>query len=382
MTSPGAERTDRDRSELFVGLISGTSMDGVDAVVAALTDGHVHTVGSRTEPYPAELRQRLLEVIAPATRISLHELASLDIEVGLHFATTANALLVSCGLTARDVAGVGSHGQTLRHHPYPPFPYSIQIGDPATIAAMTGIPTIADFRSLDLAYGGQGAPLVPPFHAWCFSSATENRTLLNVGGIANVTLLKAGSQVPTGGFDTGPGNCLLDDWIRTTRHVPYDADGAWAASGQVDTSLLEALCTDPYFAAPLPKSTGREYFNLDFLSRHLARHTGIAAVDVQATLNALSVETIARAIPLNNEPTTVVACGGGVHNQHLMRTLAERLAPARLTTTAEFGVDPDYVEAAAFAWLAQRRLEHVPVNLTTTSSPRALLLGASYLPQA
>lgn len=367
---------------LFLGLISGTSMDGVDAALVHFHGPELHTETTVTHPYPGTLRSRLQHAIQPEAKLSVHEFATLDIEIGQHFAHTALALLQGCGVGIEQVAAIGSHGQTLRHHACGPAPYSLQLGSPATIAATTGITTIADFRSLDVAMGGQGAPLVPPFHAWCFSAADESRAVVNIGGIANISLLPKASATATAGFDTGPGNCLMDDWVQLVRGIDYDRDGAWAASGTVIDDLLENWLADPYFDQAPPKSTGREYFNRGFIERQLVK-SGVAqhpAEDIQATLCELSVETIARALEHIDDLTTVLICGGGAHNTCLTERLGRRLPRLKLQSTQDFGLDPDYVEACAFAWLACRRLNGQPVTLTSSERQRGLLLGAVYDP--
>ncbi|MCP5201757.1 MAG: anhydro-N-acetylmuramic acid kinase [Gammaproteobacteria bacterium] len=356
-------------------------MDGVDAALVEIGTNRLTTFASATTHYPPALRARLLDAIAPAARLTLHDWATLHIEVGEQFAAAAIALLDTAQIPADAVTAVGSHGQTLRHHPQPPHPYSVQIGDAATIAARTGRPTVADFRSIDLAYGGQGAPLVPPFHAWCFQDPVTPRVLLNLGGIANVSLLAPGSTAALAGFDTGPGNCLMDDWTRHARGEPFDRDGDWAASGSVDPALLGDMLGDAYFGAAIPKSTGREYFNLEFIRRHLDGRPSLRSQDVQATLCALTVESIAIALDESEPAASLIVCGGGVHNRRLMTLLGERLPTRRVVSSEAFGVDPDYVEAAAFAWLAERRMSGLPVMLTTSREPRPLHLGAVYLPR-
>jgi anhydro-N-acetylmuramic acid kinase len=377
------ELDNRASEGLFLGLISGTSMDGVDAALAHFHGRELRTEATVTRPYSRSLRSRLQYAIQPDAKLSLHEFATLDIEIGQHFADTALALLEGCGIGVEQVAAIGSHGQTLRHHASGPAPYSLQLGSPATIAATTGITTIADFRSLDVAMGGQGAPLVPPFHAWCFGAADESRAVVNIGGIANISLLPKGSDIVTVGFDTGPGNCLMDDWIQLVRGMHYDRDGAWAASGVVIDDLLKRWLADPYFDQAPPKSTGREYFNRDFIERQLVESgaAGHPAQDIQSTLCELSVETIARALDDINDLTTVLICGGGTHNACLVERLRRRLPGFKLENTANFGVDPDYVEACAFAWLASRRLTGQPVTLTSSARQRGLLLGAVYEPR-
>ncbi len=372
-----------DANALFLGLISGTSMDGVDAVLVRFGNAAaVATLGAHTERYADGLRARLQHAITPQARLTVHEIASLHIEIGRAFAAAANALLANLGISAGAVQAIGSHGQTLRHHPGPPAPYSWQLGDPATIAVRTGITTVADFRSLDVAFGGEGAPLVPPFHAYCMHAPGDERTVLNLGGIANLTVLDGSAAVPRLGYDSGPGNCLMDEWCHRHLDAPYDAEGRWAASGKVDADLLDALLADPYFALPAPKSTGREAFNLPWLARFLAadRFSSVAAVDVQATLSALTVESVAREIERSAQrpDSAIYVCGGGSHNRHLLDRLRERLPHRPIETTRVLGVDPDFVEAAAFAWLARQRLAGSPVALSTGDDPRRVLLGAIY----
>ena len=256
---------------LFLGLISGTSMDVIDAALVDIDGDRIDTIGSLTTAYPASLRHRLFAAILPKTRLSVHEFATLDIEVGQAFAFSASALLAAAHIPAARVIAIGSHGQTLRHAPLAAVPYSMQIGSAATIAARLGITTVADFRALDIAYGGHGAPLVPAFHAWTMGSRTANRAVVNIGGIANITLLPAATNAPLIGYDTGPGNCLMDAWCALKRAQAYDLDGRWAASGTPIPALLAALLADPYYLAPPPKSSGREVFNLGYLERLLGR---------------------------------------------------------------------------------------------------------------
>ena len=364
-------------SDLFLGMISGTSIDGVDAVLAEIGDNDFRIVGANTTPFPADLHTRLRKLVeTPQT--SLRELGALDVAVGRFFAECALGLIASSGLRPEDVAAIGSHGQTIYHVPLGPEPFSLQLGDPNVIAAMTGTTTIADFRGLDVALGGQGAPLVPAFHAWRFGDTREQRVVVNIGGIANITVLAPGREVT--GFDTGPGNTLLDVWIRASKQQPYDDGGRWAASGGVDRALLDVCLEEPYFGAAPPKSTGRELFNREWLDARLARRTGkISAVDVQATLAELTATTIAAAIR-NELPACgeVIVCGGGVHNDDLMARLG-RLTATHVTTTDTHGVPPDYVEGAAFAWLARARMQGIAGNVpTVTGARRPAVLGGVY----
>lgn len=374
----------RQLDALYLGLISGTSMDGVDAVLVELGARRIRTLAALTHPYSPGLARRLHAAIAPEARLSLDEFATLDGEVGLAFAAAAVACIEQGGVAHGAVHAIGSHGQTLRHAPHGRVPYTLQIGNPAIIAATVGVPTVAHFRGLDVAYGGEGAPLVPPFHAWALGNDDANRVVVNIGGIANLSILPAGALTPSAGFDTGPGNCLMDAWSCHVRRLPYDADGAWAASAAADPALLSRLLDDPYFKARPPKSTGREVFNLAWLEPHLAE-TQAAALDpavVQATLCELTVETLAGELERlpDGWARGIYVCGGGAHNAHLMARLRARLEAVPVVPTSVLGLDPDMVEASAFAWLAAERMAGRAVPLTTGASRAGLLLGAVYLP--
>lgn len=359
-------------------------MDGIDAVLMRIIEGRCQTLGGLTQPYPAHLHTRLHAAIAPHARLSLHELATLDIEVGECFASAALALLERCDTDGSAVVAIGSHGQTLRHAPRGDWPYSMQIGSPAVIAARVGITTVADFRSMDIAYGGEGAPLVPAFHEWLLRMPGKNRVIANIGGIANLSLLPASGGENIRGYDTGPGNCLMDSWTARHLNMPFDADGTWASSGVMNDELLKALLEDPYFSEQPPKSTGREVFNLAYLDAVLARpaFASLTAADIQSTLAELTVETLAREVERQGSrwATELLICGGGAHNAHLMRRLSERLATVVVSSTQSVGVDPDLVEACAFGWLAYMRLENRPVRVTTGARDKAVILGAVYSP--
>jgi len=365
------------RSRYFLGLISGTSADGIDAALVAF-DGtsSLRVVAANTTPYPGELRHRVLALATSNAAIALDDYGRLDVEIGERFAAAAAALLREAGIDRDEVSAIGSHGQTVRHRVGGAHPFTLQIGDASVIAERTGIATVADFRRADVAAGGQGAPLLPALHAAVFSDAAVPRAILNLGGIANLTLLQHGRDVI--GFDSGPANCLLDAWAERHLGKPRDDDGVWARSGQVDAGLLAALLADPYFAAPPPKSTGREDFNLAWLDARLP--AGLAPADVQATLLALSAHTIADAVrthaPAMRE---IYACGGGVHNGALMNALRAQLPGLKVDSTAALGLHPDYVEAAGFAWLARARLIGEPGNLPSVTGARGpRLLGAIY----
>jgi anhydro-N-acetylmuramic acid kinase len=361
---------------LYLGLISGTSADGIDAALVRFQDDAPTLIAGLTHPWPDVLRQRILAVAQDEERLDLDSYGRLDASVGLCFADAANAVLRKAGIDASDVRAIGSHGQTLRHRPAGDPPFTLQVGDPAAIAERTGIDTVADFRRADVAAGGQGAPLVPAFHATVLGVPGKTRVVLNLGGIANITVLDADGGVS--GFDTGPANGLMDAWYLRHHGKNFDADGVWAASGRVDEDLLARLLADDYFALPAPKSTGREHFHLVWLDAHdgvMARRSE----DVQATLLELTARSVADAIaryaPMASD---IVACGGGVHNGALMRRLAE-LLDRPFASSAACGIDPDHVEAMAFAWLARQRLLGQAGNLPAVTGARGYRqLGALY----
>lgn len=377
---------------LYLGLISGTSADGIDAALvefappsagASSADRRapsgtprLEIVAACTTPYPNELRRRVLALATSSAAIALDDYGRLDVEIGECFAAAANALLREAGIDKAAIAAIGSHGQTVRHRGGGERPFTLQIGDPSVIAEHTGIDTIADFRRADVAAGGQGAPLLPALHAAVFADPAVPRAILNLGGIANLTVLEHGSDAL--GFDSGPANCLLDAWAERHLDTPRDEGGAWARSGRVDEGLLAELLADPYFAAAPPKSTGREDFNLAWLEPRL--RAGLNPADVQATLLALSARSIAGALRRSAPKTReVYACGGGVHNAALMEALRAQLPGLSVGSTAALGLDPDYVEAAGFAWLARTRLAGEPGNLPSVTGARGpRLLGAIY----
>ena len=347
---------------------------------------HAELVAAGTAAYPPDLQKQLNLAITPDRLTTVHELASLDIEVGQHFAAAANRFFELHKIDSASIVAIGSHGQTLRHYPRPPTPYSWQIGNPATIAAITGITTVADFRSMDVAFGGEGAPLVPPFHNWFFGKAGQERILLNVGGIANVSVLHGSPSAHFIGYDTGPGNCLMDEWCRLHLEKPFDHAGAWASSGSVLPALLQAMLRDSYFDESPPKSTGREQFNLKLVERLVAEN-GLGKArpeDIQATLAQLTAESIATEIERSAAEliSPVFVCGGGAHNDELMRRLRQRLPSRQVETTAAVNLDPDFVEATAFAWLAQQRTNLLPVTLSTSAAVRTRCLGAIYEPRS
>ncbi len=373
-----------DTLTLFIGVMSGTSLDGIDvAVVEFATEGQFRLQAAQTFPYDSELRASLLRLIENQ-QCSLTELGQLDMAIGEASADAILHLLTQQNIAPNRIKAIGSHGQTICHAPDLELPFSLQIGNPSLIAERTGITTVSDFRERDMVAGGQGAPLVPAFHQSLFSSDAENRVILNIGGISNITVLSKEENSQPVAFDTGPGNVLMDAWIQRSLGAPYDDSGKWAAEGQYNEQLLTCLMEDAYFSRPAPKSTGRELFNAQWLSKLLDKCqaiTTLSAEDIQATLARLTavsiVDDIMRYAP---ETQAVYVCGGGAHNLHLLNQLSELLGPdIRLATTEAIGLSPDWMEACAFAWLAQQTILQRPGNLpSATGARKACILGGIY----
>ncbi len=370
-------------AELYLGLISGTSADGIDAALVHF-EPQLQLVAGRTYPWQADVRGKLVALGQGGNIESLDELGELDVQLAQCFADTALQLLADFGIDKSRVRAIGSHGQTVRHRPAATFPFTMQLGDGNVIAERSRLTTVADFRRRDVAAGGHGAPLMPAFHAAMLAAHDEDRAVLNLGGIANFTLLPATSTRASGtvrGFDTGPANALLDAWCEKHTGKPFDANGEFAASGICIEALLECLLDDPWFALPPPKSTGREQFHLRWVESKLRRGSLFdesRPADVQATLLELSARTIAAALHANQPDTTrVMVCGGGVHNPALMARIAANLPGMTVESTAAHGLDPDFVEAMGFAWLARETLAGRPGNLPSVTGARGLrVLGA------
>ena len=361
--------------DVFIGLMSGTSRDGIDSVAASFNDRRIDVHATHTHHYPDELATALNELIAEPDSVSLDALGELHAWIGDVFGEAAAAVQQKIDAPNATVVAVGSHGQTIRHGPDADHPFSIQIGCGARIAETSGIQTVTDFRSADIAAGGQGAPLVPPFHQWLFAAHGERIAVANVGGIANVTLMD-GLETITG-VDTGPGNTLMDAWILRHRTEPFDDGGRWAGSAAADLKLLRRMLDDPYFDRAAPKSTGFEYFNADWLDQFDPAASADPAV-VQATLLELTATTIADAVSAHGAQRLLV-CGGGAHNLALMKALTDALPDTDVETTEVDGVHPDWVEATAFAWLARERIMHRPANSpAVTGASRSVCLGAVY----
>ncbi|MCG8707986.1 anhydro-N-acetylmuramic acid kinase [Brenneria sp. 4F2] len=364
------------RSGRYIGVMSGTSLDGIDVVMAAIDENTVAQQASHNHPIPQNIKKAILGM-CQGQDVTLSAFGQLDTQLGIVFAEAVLALLNKSGLSARDITAIGCHGQTVWHEPNGEAPCTLQIGDNNRIAAMTGITTVGDFRRRDLAYGGQGAPLVPAFHHALLRHPVERRIVLNIGGIANLSLLAPG--VVTRGYDTGPGNMLSDAWIWRHCAQPYDKDAEWAMSGQVNLGLLRRMLADPYFSLSAPKSTGREYFNLGWLENMLAGLAPIAPQDVQATLVELTARSIADQVLLIGGCERLLVCGGGARNPLIMSRLSALLPGIEVNTTDEFGVSGDDMEALAFAWLAARTLSGLPGNLpSVTGASQETLLGAIY----
>ncbi|AHL36254.1 anhydro-N-acetylmuramic acid kinase [Pseudomonas brassicacearum] len=359
---------------LYIGVMSGTSLDGLDIALIELAPA-IRLIATHYIPMPAALRTELLGLCSSGPdEIARSAIAQQNwVELA---AQGVNTLLNEQNLRPEDVTAIGSHGQTIRHEPARGF--TVQIGNPALLSELTGITIVSDFRSRDVAAGGQGAPLVPAFHEALFEERAGNRAVLNVGGFSNLSLIEPAK--PVAGFDCGPGNVLLDAWIHQQRGEHFDRDGQWAASGTVKPVLLKELLSDPFFVTKGPKSTGREVFNLAWLTQHLSRLPAFAAEDVQATLLELTALTIVESLQnAQAETQELLVCGGGAHNHTLMKRLADLLPDAKVSSTAAYGVDPDWVEAMAFAWLAHCCLEGIPANRPSVTGARGLrILGAIY----
>ena len=358
---------------LFIGIMSGTSLDGADAVLTDLSQPHPRSIASSFVPLPADLRQRLL-VLSAAGSDGLDAAGACATQLAEIYAEAVCRLIQRAGVLAQDVAAIGCHGQTVRHRP--DLGYTIQLNDAARLAERTGIDVVADFRSRDVAAGGQGAPLVPAFHDAVFRDASRHRVIVNIGGISNATSLA--HSLPATGFDCGPGNVLLDAWAQRHLGKPYDEDGRWASEGKVDPEFLRRLLDEPYLAQRPPKSTGRELFNEPWL---MSRLVGTQApADVQATLLEFTAGTIVEAIGRYcGRPDEIFLCGGGARNARLASRIAELAAPRSVRPTDDLGVPTGEVEAMAFAWLAMKCLKREAIDLSAvTGAAHPCILGAVY----
>ncbi|TVQ40727.1 MAG: anhydro-N-acetylmuramic acid kinase [Wenzhouxiangella sp.] len=379
MAAARVTRLTAEKADCHVGLISGTSMDGVDAALVDFDCSRVQVLAARTYPFPEEIKTTLDRLREDPDRFPLAALARLDATLGETLAQAALDIIELAGVEPRAVTSIGSHGQTLLHRPDDNPPQTLQVGDPHIIADRTGITTVADFRRADLAAGGQGAPLAPLLHQALFQVPQEDRIVANLGGIANITVLPAGGGVA--GFDTGPANCYLDLWFRRHHAERFDHAGAWAATGSVHPELLGLLLEDSYIQRPPPKSTGIEYFNPTWLDQRLASFKQLEPADVQATLAEFSARSLAQAIERQSgyAARRLILCGGGVHNLDLVDRIRQQLPGMTVESSADHGMDPDQVEAVLFAWLARRRLRAKATETgPITGARKQTLLGVIF----
>ncbi len=365
--------------DYYIGIMSGTSVDGIDAGLYDFSGQNIQVIDFYYQPFTQKIKQNIHHLCRNPQSISLLDYGQLDTQLGKLYAEACLNLLQQAKVNAQDIKAIGNHGQTLYHSPTAQQPFTIQIGDANIISQITGITTITDFRRRDIAAGGQGAPLVPAFHQAMFQSDRENRVIINIGGVANLSILPKDAQKDILGFDTGPGNTLMDYWISTHKNCTYDKNGEWAATGNIQPELLKQLKEEPYFSNPPPKSTGTEFFSANWLTKKLATLPAYPAEDIQRTLCQLTAETIAEAIQkFAPETDQVFLCGGGTHNHTLFKALEQLLSPPIASTETQ-GIHPDQVEAMAFAWLAKRTLQGLTGNLpATTGAKQAVILGGIY----
>lgn len=364
----------------YIGIMSGTSLDGIDIVLMDFAQNPPKLIACDFIVMPEELRNAISTLVKTG-ETSLQTLGELDHHLGLLYANCVNHFLTKQHLQASQIIAIGCHGQTIWHSPKGTYPFTMQIGDMHLLAQKTGIQTIGDFRRKDMAYGGQGAPLVPAFHQAIFAQPNKIIGVLNIGGISNISLLIPNK--PTIGYDIGAGNTLLDTWIELHLGIRYDKNGEWARHGKINYHLLESLLEETFFKQPPPKSTGRELFNLAWLEKKLAQYPDCKPCDVQATLVEFSAQSIADALAQISNPQTLpcelLLCGGGAKNTFLVERLSTLCHGWKITTTNEYGLDIDFVEAAAFAWLAYQRIHHLPSNLpSVTGATQAVSLGVIF----
>ncbi|MCX7553495.1 anhydro-N-acetylmuramic acid kinase [Marinicella sp. S1101] len=359
----------------FIGVMSGTSCDGVDVVYAEI-GAEIKVLAAGFYRYSDAIRAKILHVIANQP-ITIAELSQLDTELGMVYADAINDFINKQDIIHNEIKAIGLHGQTIFHQPPTKScrGYTMQIGSAAVCAQMTQIQTVADFRSLDMAFGGQGAPLAPALHQHLFAADVGHTVVLNLGGIANITSLSKGAVL---GFDTGPASCLMDEWIKQNKGLEFDHSGQWAKTGKVHEGLLKSLLSEPFFSEPFPKSTGRELFNLKWLEQQLCRFN-VKAADVQRTLLQLTVDSIGLGLAQLETPADViVVCGGGVHNTFMMEHLRQNNA-SQVKSSQAFGINPDYVEALLMAWMAHQFVLGEKLDLRSiTGVSEVLLYGRSY----
>jgi len=357
--------------ELYIGVMSGTSLDGIDISLCAIDKSNFKVVSSKEYPYDEELKQDILKAISDS--ISLKQYGEIDYRLGMMYSDAIRKFLNNFSLNAKNITAIGLHGQTLWHEPKSRFPFSLQAGNASLVSKQIGIDVVSDFRSGDIALGGEGAPFAPVFHREVFKRLDKKTAALNLGGIANLTILNGGIL----GYDVGPANILLDAWIQKNENKSYDKDSKWAREGQVDFSLLSKLLDEPFFSKSAPKSTGRELFSLEWLEDKLYGFT-TRTQDVQRTLLELSVSVIAKEIK-KYDVQLVLACGGGANNGYFLELLAQKLDGIEVSTTDKYGVDGDFLEAMAFAYFAYKRVHKESLHLKSiTGAHRDGVLGAIY----
>ncbi|MGQ0287245.1 anhydro-N-acetylmuramic acid kinase [Pasteurellaceae bacterium 22721_9_1] len=363
--------------QYYLGIMSGTSLDGVDI---ALLDfqSTPKMIATDFTPMPEALRQQL-SALLQSGQTSLQNLGEIDHQLGLLYADSVNHFLHKHQINPEHIQAIGCHGQTIWHSPNSTYPFTMQIGDMNLVAARTGITTIADFRRKDMAMGGQGAPLVPAFHQALFADPQYFTVVLNIGGISNISVLQPNQD--SIGYDVGVGNALLDSWIERHQGKRYDKNAQWAKTGHINLALLKDLLDEPFFQQPAPKSTGRELFNLHWLDKKLAKYTALLPADIQRTLVEFTVQGIVQELNhfQTSYPCRLLVCGGGAKNPLIMQSLKDHLPQWQVQTTNDYGVDLDYVEAAAFAWLAYQRMNNLPSNMpSVTGAKSAVCLGVVF----
>ena len=363
-------------TEIFIGLMSGTSIDAIDAAAITIDNNKIDVIASHTHPIPDKIKDSIASLCQPGEN-EIMRMGQLDFELGHIFADATLELLNANNLKASEITALGSHGQTIRHVPGGEHPFTLQIGNPALICELTNITTVADFRRADMAAGGQGAPLVPAFHHAVFYNEDIRRVVLNIGGMANISIIEKNEMIS--GFDTGPGNVLLNEWIQQHQKLAYDNDGEWSKSNISNDQILEKMLNDKYFTQPPPKSTGREHFNLNWVKQNLLGFDDTPG-NIQSTLCELTAKSITEAIKSHaSDCEQILVCGGGIHNKDLIARLKKQ-CDAEIYSTEKFGLDPDYVEAAAFAWFARQTLHNIPSNApAVTGASHSVLMGAIHL---
>ena len=363
--------------ELFIGLMSGTSIDGVDSSIVTFTDDKVKIVSSYFEECPKELRENIL-ALCEGSKASLKFLGEIDIAVGELFASVVAAHLKKSEIDPASITAIGSHGQTVWHQPTGTLPFTMQLGDPSIISQRTGITTVTAFRQKDLANGGQGAPLTPLFHQEFFRKNDRDRAIINIGGMTNITLLpKTGA---CSAYDIGPGNVLMDYWNNKVQETKFDKNGDWAATGHCNQKLLQEMLAEPYLELPPPKSTGRELFNGTWLQKKISLcDENIKAEDIQNTLSIFTSECISNAVRRFSKDLEIYICGGGVHNKFLMKNLKTNFDTISVETTSNLGIEPDWVEAVAFAWMAKQTIQGIKSETKPfTGARKSCVLGGVY----